>query len=318
VELRKLTASDGTPNDGFGLGVSISGNWIVVGTPNADHGGLTDAGAAYLFDATTGQQLQKLVAQDRAAEEYFGWSVSVSGDLALVGARWDDDNGTHSGSIYVFDAITGQQLHKFTAPSGAADDWFGHSVSISGSLALAGVPWDDDNGNESGSAHVFVVTEPGTGYCFGDPVSGTPCPCNNDNDGSIPGSGCDNGAFPSGAHLAGTGVASVSNDSLVLTTTHLEPNNSGLYFQANTDLSPGIVWGDGLRCAGDGLIRLQVRFADAVGTSSTTIAIGSKGGVSAGDTKYYQSWYRTTQNPPCGLFLNDFNTSNGYMVRWLP
>lgn len=316
-QLLKLTPQDGAANDGFGISVSLSGGLALVGSYGDDDNG-ERSGSACIFDATTGQQLVKLTAQDGAADDLLGWSVSLSGNLALVGAWRDDDNGLWSGSAYIFDAVTGQQLQKLMAPDGAANDWLGYCCSLSGNLALVGSPWDDDNGNESGSAHVFVVTEPGTGYCFGDPGSGTPCPCNNDNDGSVPGSGCDNGAFSSGAKLVGSGVASVSNDSLVLATTHLEPNNSGLLFQANGDLSPGLVWGDGLRCAGYGLIRLQVRFADAAGTSSTTIAIGAKGCVMAGDTKYYQCWYRTTQNPPCGLFLNDFNTSNGYMVRWLP
>ncbi len=160
---------------------------------------------------------------------------------------------------------------------------------------------------------------PGVGYCFGDSGSGTPCPCSNDNDGSVPGSGCANGVFAAGAHLAGSGTASVSADTLVLTTTHLEPDNSGLYFQADNDLSPGVVWGDGLQCAGGSLKRLQVRFADAAGTSSTTIGISARAGnVTAGSTRRYQCWYRTTSNPPCGPGVNDFNSSNGYEVVWLP
>ncbi len=160
---------------------------------------------------------------------------------------------------------------------------------------------------------------PGQPYCFGDPWSGTPCPCSNDNDGSVPGSGCDNGVFASGAQLTGSGQASVTADSVVLTTTHLEPNNSGLYFQADSDLSPGTAWGDGLRCAGGNLKRLQVRFADLDGTSSTTVGISTKAGnVQAGDRKYYQCWYRTNVNPPCGVWVNDFNTSNGYAIVWHP
>jgi hypothetical protein len=170
-----------------------------------------------------------------------------------------------------------------------------------------------------GIAFALTGTEPGSGYCFGDPGSGAACPCANDNDGSVPGSGCANGVYPSGAKLTATGIASISSDSLVLTTSGLEPNNSGLYFQANNDLSPGVIWGDGLRCAGGELKRLQVRFASGSGISATTIGISAKAGnVLAGDTKRYQCWYRTTVNPPCGLGVNDFNASNGYSISWLP
>lgn len=156
-------------------------------------------------------------------------------------------------------------------------------------------------------------------FCFGDPGAGTPCPCGNDNDGTVPGSGCANGVFTSGAQLSGSGIASVSADTLVLSTTGLEQNNSGLYFQADNDLSPGSAWGDGLRCAGGNLKRLQVRFADAAGHSGTTIGISTKvGNVAPGDTKRYQCWYRTTVNPPCGAGLNDFNSSNGLEITWVP
>ena len=143
-----------------------------------------------------------------------------------------------------------------------------------------------------------------------------PADCTGGFDGSIPCSGCDNGSFASGAKLTGTGSPSVSNDTLVLTASHLEPSNAGLYFQANNDRSPGVLWGDGLSCAGGALKRLQLRFADPTGTSATTIGISAKAGnISPGDTKYYQIWYRDPAGSPCG---HDFNSSNGYAITWLP
>jgi len=158
-------------------------------------------------------------------------------------------------------------------------------------------------------------------YCFGDPGADTPCPCNNDNDGSVPGSGCANGVFASGARLTATGGANLAADTLVLATTHTEPNNAGLYFQADNDLRPGLVWGDGLRCAGGNLRRLGVRFSDSSGYSDTSglpqpISLLA-GNVLPGDTKFYQCWYRTTIDPPCGSGVNDFNTSNGYAITWV-
>jgi len=163
------------------------------------------------------------------------------------------------------------------------------------------------------------VIGPGVAYCFGDPGSGTPCPCNNDNDGSVPGSGCANGVYASGARLSGSGTASLTGDTVVLASTHLEPSNSGLYFQANNDLSPGLTWGDGLRCAGGQLKRLGVRFSNASGSSDTSgfaLSISAKAGnILAGDTKYYQCWYRNPLNSPCGA---DFNATNGYAITWAP
>ncbi len=169
---------------------------------------------------------------------------------------------------------------------------------------------------------VEEIPEPGTGYCYGD-GSGTSCPCANDNDGSVAGSGCANGAFTSGAKLTGRGVASVNYDTLRLYATGVDPNNSGLYFQANNDLSPGLVWGDGLQCAGGQLKRLGVRFSDATGASDTSgwaTPISVKAGnVMAGDTKRYQLWYRDNSGAqPCGVGVNDFNATNGYVVTWSP
>jgi len=162
------------------------------------------------------------------------------------------------------------------------------------------------------------VGSPGVPYCFGD-GSGTPCPCSNDNDGSLSEAGCANGQYASGARLTASGVASLSADTLVLHGENTENSQSGLYFQANNDLSPGSLWGDGLRCAGGSLKRLGVRFSDATGYSDTSAWATSisvrAGNILAGDTKYYQLWYRNPFNSPCG---SDFNASNGVAVLWAP
>ena len=79
-------------------------------------------------------ELNKVTASDGAASDYFGLSVSISGDYALLGAWYDDDKGSNSGSAYIFkrDANTWTQQAKLTALDGAASDFFSCSVSISG------------------------------------------------------------------------------------------------------------------------------------------------------------------------------------------
>jgi len=165
----------------------------------------------------------------------------------------------------------------------------------------------------------YVQLEPGVGYCTGDFGVGYPCPCANDNDGSVPGAGCANGVFASGALLGGTGGASVSADSVVLVAAGVEPSGPCLFFQADNDLSPGLLWGDGLRCAGGALKRLGTVIADTAGiadTSGWTTPISVKAGnVAAGMTKYYQCWYANTIGSLCGT---GFNTTNGYYVTWSP
>jgi outer membrane protein assembly factor BamB len=157
-QLHKLTANDGSAGDQLGNSVSLSGNLALVGAWVDNNSNGIDSGSAYIFDATIGQQLHKLIPSDGAAREEFGMSVSLSGNLALVGAYLDDDNGSASGSAYLFDATTGHQLHKLTPSDGAAVDFFGWAVSISGTLALVGAPSDDDKGTDSGSAYLFQLT----------------------------------------------------------------------------------------------------------------------------------------------------------------
>ena len=79
--------------------------------------------------ADLGDQLFKLLPDDGAADDLFGRSVAISGPLgkevAIVGAWRDDDNGSSSGSAYLFDITTGKQIFKLLPDDGAADDWFG-------------------------------------------------------------------------------------------------------------------------------------------------------------------------------------------------
>ncbi|MFC2031990.1 PKD domain-containing protein [Chloroflexota bacterium] len=159
TEQAKLTASDGAADDFFGYSVSISGDTALVGAYLDDDNG-SNSGSTYVYvrSGTTWTQQAKLTASDGAADDSFGYSVSISGDTALVGACYDDDNGSNSGSacVYVRSGTTWTQQAKLTASDGAADDFFGYSVSISGDTALVGAWGDQDKGVESGSTYVYV------------------------------------------------------------------------------------------------------------------------------------------------------------------
>jgi hypothetical protein len=107
-------------------------------------------------------QQAKLLASDGAASDYFGRTVSISGDgsTAIVGAYGDDDKGTSSGSAYIFtrSGTVWTQQAKLLASDGAASDSFGQAVSISGdgSTAIIGAYGNADKGSASGSAYIFV------------------------------------------------------------------------------------------------------------------------------------------------------------------
>ena len=106
--------------------------------------------------------MAKVGASDAAASDYFGYAVAVSGDIALVGAIYNDDAGVDSGSAYIYERNEGGtdnwgQVAKFVASDAAASDEFGSAVAVSGDIALVGAPWKDDGGPNSGSAYIFGV-----------------------------------------------------------------------------------------------------------------------------------------------------------------
>jgi len=156
LQTAKLTANDGAAGDLFGGSVGISGNTAVIGAVSDDDFG-SRSGSAYLFNAATGSQLVKLLPDDSAAGDDFGYSVSISGGVAIVGSKQDDDNGENSGSAYLFNSA-GVQTMKLIATDGTNKDEFGFSVGISGNTAIIGSLYDDDNGNASGSAYLFDTT----------------------------------------------------------------------------------------------------------------------------------------------------------------
>ena len=150
---KKILAFDGTTGDYFGYSVSLSGDLVAVGSYADDDRG-EDSGSVYFF-RTDGSFIMKLIAPDGAPGDYFGWrSISLSGDIIVVGSPLDDDKGSSSGSAYLF-RTDGSFITKLTAPDGAADDWFGSSVSLSGEVVAIGSSWDDDKGTESGSVYLF-------------------------------------------------------------------------------------------------------------------------------------------------------------------
>ncbi|MEN6326080.1 MAG: S-layer homology domain-containing protein [Syntrophomonas sp.] len=135
VESAIIKAGDSSGGDYFGASVSISGDYTIVGAYNKN----SQQGKAYIFkrDGTAWSQQAVLTASDGAAGDLFGYSVSISGDYAVVGAYWKN---SQQGKAYIFkrDGTAWTQQAVLTASDGAAGDDFGYSVSISGDYAVVG------------------------------------------------------------------------------------------------------------------------------------------------------------------------------------
>ncbi|MCW5205529.1 FG-GAP repeat protein [Desulfobulbus sp. F5] len=157
----KLTPYDGAYTDFFGRNLSLNGDTALIGSPYDDNEGDNASGSAYVFvrSGTTWTLQAKITAADSVYADYFGYRVSVNNDTALIAAVGDDDKGDLSGSVYVFVRAangTWSQQAKLTADDEAATDYLGYSVSLSGDTALIGASGDDDKGDLSGAAYVFV------------------------------------------------------------------------------------------------------------------------------------------------------------------
>ena len=333
--------ADAAANDELGYSVAIDGDLFLASRNRSGDGSVFTykkwSTIHELTNPDSGHLYYLLEASDWVTAEQV--ATGLGGCLATV-STWAENDwlvtsfGSYpSGENYLmiglhdlnvegtFEWLSGEPVSFTHWAPGQPDDFNGSQDYGMISCVGGSDTWHDYDGNYYSSVHgvVEISFEPGYGYCFGEPGNGTPCPCDNDNDGSLVGAGCDNGSFASGAKLTATGEASLGDDTLVLATQHLEPNNSGLYFQADNDLSPGLVWGDGLRCAGGDLRRLGVRFASPSGYSDTSglpLPISVRAGnIQPGDTKTYQCWYRSQAVSPCGY---EFNASNGYAVTWSP
>jgi len=159
TEQAKLTASDGTNYDNFGRSVAVDGDTALIGASWDDDNG-PESGSAYVFTRNAGvwTEQAKLTASDGSRYGLFGQSVAVDGDTALIGVPTDEDNGSFSGSAYVFTRNAGvwTEQAKLTASDGTDRDYFGVPVAVDGDTALIGASLDDDNGPSSGSAYVFT------------------------------------------------------------------------------------------------------------------------------------------------------------------
>jgi len=177
VEAKKLVASDRALGDEFGISVSISGNYAIVGAPYEDDDTLSAnpiprSGSAYIFERNPNgnwKEAQKLISSNRQPNALFGYSVSISGSTAIVGAFGDnkDTSGNSfipTGAAYIFERDTNgtwNEVKKLVASDRDTNDAFGYSVSLSSNHIIIGAGHEDHDVAGSnkiegaGSAYIF-------------------------------------------------------------------------------------------------------------------------------------------------------------------
>jgi hypothetical protein len=158
--MQMLTDPSSADGDFFGVSVSISGNYIVIGASQADVSGNAEQGTAsvFYFDGSSWVFMQQLTDPVGGAGDNFGSSICIHNNTIIVGSNQDDVSFTNQGSahIFQFDGSSWVYVQQLTAPDGAADDLFGHSVAVSGEYAVVGSYLDDVGADANqGSAYVF-------------------------------------------------------------------------------------------------------------------------------------------------------------------
>ncbi len=158
-QLLKLTPMNAIPNIEFGNSVGLSNNLAIVGAQNDDVGTVVNAGSAFLFDATTGEQLARITPPTPSIIGQFGLSVAIEGNIALVGSP---DNGNGNG-VFLYDVSDPRNpalVSTITKPDDGftSNYFFGGALDISGDRIVVGSMFDQANGPSSGAAYLFDIS----------------------------------------------------------------------------------------------------------------------------------------------------------------
>ena len=159
-EQQKIVASDKGTGNSFGEVGSIDGSTIIIGAPRDNDNGV-NSGSVYILtrSETTWVEHQKIVPTTVYANHYFGTSVAISGDTAIVGAIGDHvGGGTDAGAAYIFNRSgdTWAEQQRIKASDAASGDSFGYRVAIDGDTCVISAYGEDAIGSDSGSVYIFT------------------------------------------------------------------------------------------------------------------------------------------------------------------
>ena len=267
MQEQQLLAADGEANDQFGNSLALSGDTLVAGATGNDVGGVFDQGSAYVFvrnrpgslwlqqrhlfpDAESGRA-QPAAPNGVEAGVEFGFAVAISGDTILAGAPNDDGAFRHQGAAYVFviGANNYSQQQPLVANDGAASDFFGGTVAISGDTAVIGAHGDDVEASQNqGSAYVFVRS--GAGWSLQKKLTAE--------------DGAANDAF---------GTPAISGDTIVIGASEKNNNRGAAYVFVRN----GTNWTQQQKLIGADRDTPILNFGNAVAISGDTIVIGAPG-----------------------------------------
>ncbi|HEQ71586.1 MAG TPA: hypothetical protein ENN69_03775 [Spirochaetia bacterium] len=144
----------------YGAAVTINSNFAAVGAPVDDDTGNENYGAVYIFmvSGNTWNIVEKYLANDPATNGRFGTSISLTGNICLIGTR-----AQNASYIFQWNGSIWDQTDKITGSTSISGDQFGYAVGFNGSFAFVGANLDDDAVSDSGSSFVFSINSSGLG-----------------------------------------------------------------------------------------------------------------------------------------------------------
>lgn len=285
-ELYKLTASDASPSALFGWSIAIDGLRLYVGAPHADPGGY-QTGAVYVYDLLTGLELIQILASDYAQYDAFGTSVAARGGMLVVGAPGSDDQGPESGTAYVFDAASGQELFKVPDPASGAGDRFGASAAAGNGFVLLGCPQEQPD-RAGFVAALWLSPAVTTPYCG---------PANYNSSGVS-------------ASISATVCGAVGWNDFRLDAQGMPPNKFGYFLVSDTkDFAPFQGGSQGNLCLGGNIGRFsgQVQSSGAGGAFGIEVDLQDLPvyqAVLPGETLHFQAWFRDANPHSTSNFTN--------------
>jgi hypothetical protein len=335
---------DGTTENALGLTAGGELGWMQSFSCVTTVDSIAAAyGTAMFPGSVTNGANSKLALYDVASDDPTTWGTPtvialttiVNGDTDILnkvafGSPVNITNGW-AGLLASGDHVAGQFPAPMDQDSPTATSWWCGSTLGPGTLDVNAL--NNNNVPPATMASIGFATSfllraentggmgggPGTNLCFGD-GSGAQCGCGNESPGGS-GGGCLHGAGGGGLFgtLDASGVADTTNDSLGLQATNV-PTQPGLFFQGNNTIGggTGATFGDGIRCCGQNVVRLQIMMGSGMGvgtqTMTTTVTnTGPAGTVNPGDKKCYQYWFRNPGTSPCG---SNFGFTNAVTVTW--
>jgi len=162
LESAKLTppanSNTGT-NSNFSAALAVDGDTLLVGSSQDDVAG-GNAGAVFVYqrDMSGNWGYQTTILPPQSSTQFFGISISLDGNTALIGASWDADAGVRAGAAFIYERDgNGNWLlqDKLLASDAMPDDNFGQRVTLRAGTAVIASPWNDEKGANAGAVYIF-------------------------------------------------------------------------------------------------------------------------------------------------------------------